>query len=179
MYKRQGTIGGFFRQGDGIRDTGYTANDGGQIRGSLTKTFENGSFTVAYKKIDDETVFYNPLPTDTSNLSSPGALPGFDPRDDALAGPDVRVINSRRPGGEIDSRDLSDGNVSQTDQLTLSFDYDFGNGWSMSEKARFSNTRTIAHDLRGGSDLGLMEAEDFLAAQLPVCLLYTSPSPRD
>ena len=161
-----GAIGGFFRQGDGIRDTGFTASSGGQIRASLTKSFEQGSFTVAYKKIDDQSVYYNPLPVNTSNSNSPTALAGFDASEDALAGPDVRVINSRLPGGEIVARDLSDGNVSKTDQLTLSFDYDFGNGWSMSEKARFSSVQTIAHDFRGGSDGGLLEAEDFVAAQL-------------
>ncbi len=161
-----GAIGGFFRQGDGIRDTGFTASSGGQIRASLTKSFEQGSFTVAYKKIDDQSVYYNPLPANTSNPNSPTALAGFDASEDALAGPDVRVINSRLPGGEIVARDLSDGNVSKTDQLTLSFDYDFGNGWSMSEKARFSSVQTIAHDFRGGSDGGLLEAEDFVAAQL-------------
>lgn len=161
-----GSIGGFYRQGDGIRDTGYTASSGGQVRASLTKEFSDGSLTLAYKKIDDQSPYYNPLPTDTSDPNSPVALAGFDPSTDALAGPDVRIINSRRPGGEIVSRDLSDGNVSKTDQFTISFDHDFGNGWSMSEKARFSSVQTIAHDFRGGSDAGLMEAEDFTAAQL-------------
>ncbi len=162
-----GSIGGFYRQGDGIRDTGYTASNGGQIRASLTKKFgEGSSLTLAYKKIDDQSPYYNPLPADTSDPGSPRALAGFDPSTDALAGPDVRIINSRRPGGEIVSRDLSDGNVSKTDQFTISFDHDFGNGWSMSEKARFSSIQTIAHDFRGGSDAGLMEAEDFVAAQL-------------
>ena len=161
-----GAIGGFYRQGDGIRDTGYTAFSGGQLRASIAKEFDEGRFTLAYKKIDDQTPYYNPLPTDTSNPGSPRALPGFDARNDALAGPDVRVINSRRPGGEIVSRDLSDGNVSLTDQFTIGFDYDFGNGWSVSERMRFSSVQTIAHDFRGGSDAGLMEAEEFVAAQL-------------
>lgn len=161
-----GAAGGFFRHGDAIRDTGYTAFSGGQIRASLTKEFDNSSLTFAYKRIDDTSPYFNPLPTSTRNPGSPGALPGFDARSNALSGPDVRVIRSKRPDGKIVARDLSDGNVSKTDQFTLSFEHDFGNGFSISDKARFSRIRTIAHDFRGGSDSGLRNAKDFVADQL-------------
>ena len=161
-----GAVGGFFRQGDAVRDTGYAASGGGQLRASLSREFDAGRLTFAYKKIDDKSPYFNPLPTDTRDPDKPRELPAFDARRDALAGPDVRVINSRRPGGEIVSRDLSDGNVSQTDQFTVSIDYDFGNGFSLSEKMRFSDTRTTAHDFRGSSDNGLLEAEDYVASQL-------------
>ena len=107
-----------------------------------------------------------PLPTSTRNPGSPGALPGFDARRNALSGPDVRVIRSKRPDGKIVARDLADGNVSKTDPFTLSFEHDFGNGFSISDKARFSRIRTIAHDFRGGPDSGLRNAEDFVADQL-------------
>lgn len=163
-----GAVGGFFRQGDAIRDTGFTAAKGGQLRASLSKEFENGSITFAYKKIDDTSPYFNPLPTDTSNPDSPQALTGFDAQRDSLMGPDVRILNSRRPGGEIVQRDLADGNMSQTDQLTISFDYFFDNGWSLSEKARFSNIKTTAHDFRGSSDAGLMDAEAYVASQIEV-----------
>lgn len=161
-----GAIGGFFRQGDGVRDTGYTAASGGQIRGSLMKEFDKGKFTIAYKQIDDRAPYYNPLPTDTTSSNSPDALPGFDAREDALAGPDVRIINVKRPGGIV-TRDLADGNESDTKQLTVSFDYDLGNGWSISEKARISDIRTIARDFRdNGGDAQIFEAEGFLARRL-------------
>ncbi|MCY4278202.1 MAG: TonB-dependent receptor [Gammaproteobacteria bacterium] len=161
-----GTIGGFFRQGDGIRDTGYTAASGGQIRASAWKEFDRGTFTIAYKKIDDAAPYYNPLPTSTIDSNSPDALVGFDARKDALAGPDVRIINSKRPG-EIAPRDLSDGNQSLTDQLTLSLDYELGGNWSVSEKFRVSSIQTIAHDFRGGSDTAtLLQAPAYLASQL-------------
>ena len=163
-----GAIGGFYRQGDAVRDTGFTASAGGQLRASLTKDFGDGNITFAYKKIDDKSPYFNPLPLDTSDPSSPKALAGFDARTDSLMGPDVRIINSRRPGGEIVQRDLADGNVSKSDQFTISFDYFFEGGWSLSEKLRFSNTRTIAHDFRGGSDGGLMQAEEFVDSQLAV-----------
>lgn len=162
-----GAIGGFYRQGDTVRDTGYTASSGGQIRASLTKDFDDGSLTFAYKKIDDASPYFNPLPTDTTS-GSPSAIAGFDARYDGLSGPDVRILNSKRPDGDIVTRDLADGNISKTEQFTISFEHNFDSGFSISEKLRFSQADTVAHDLRGGSDAGLMEAEDFVASQLSV-----------
>jgi outer membrane receptor protein involved in Fe transport len=164
-----GSIGGTFRQGDGVRDLGYTAASGGQVRANIVKEFDNGNFTIAYKKIDDKNPYYNPLPTFTggSSSNSPTALPGFDAQTEALSGPDVRYINSKRPEGVV-RRDLGDGNVSKTDQLTLSFDYHFDNGFSISDKFRTSTMLTVAHDLRGGNDSSILEAEDYVADQLSV-----------
>ena len=34
-------VGGFFRQGEGNRTAGYTANNGGQVKANITKTFSN------------------------------------------------------------------------------------------------------------------------------------------
>ena len=39
-------IGGFLRTGEGPRDTGYTSNNGGQIKANLTKEFEDGYVLV-------------------------------------------------------------------------------------------------------------------------------------
>ncbi|RBI62968.1 TonB-dependent receptor, partial [Xanthomonas oryzae pv. oryzae] len=38
----QFNIGGFFRQGDGIRDAGYGTDKGGQLKANLTRLFDNG-----------------------------------------------------------------------------------------------------------------------------------------
>lgn len=164
-----GAIGGTFRQGNGVRDLGFTAASGGQIRASLLKEFDNGQFTIAYKKIDDKNPYYNPTPTFTggSNSDSPTSIPGFDAQKDTLSGPDTRFMNAKGPNG-VTRRDMADGNISKTDQLTLGLDYHFNNGFSLSNKMRMSSILTIAHDLRAGGDDTIMEAEDFVASQLEV-----------
>lgn len=168
------SIGGTFRQGDGVRDLGYTASSGGQIRANIVKEFDNGQFTIAYKKIDDKTPYYNPVPTFTggSHTNSPTSIPGFDLQKDTLSGPDTRFLYAKGVDG-VQRRDMADGNVSQTDQLTLGFDYTFDNGFSISNKFRTSSMLKIAHDLRSGGDSSggsslLFEAEDYVDSKLSV-----------
>ncbi len=160
------SLGGHYRRGDGIRDLGFTAANGGQIRANVKKEFENGSMTLAYKRIDDRTEYYAGLPVDVTG-KHPRTLEGFDARDDTLVGPDLRYIDAKRPGG-IARRDLADGQRSKTDQITLSFDYDIADNWSVTNKARYNKIRTNSHDLRGGANASLREAEDYVAEQLPV-----------
>ncbi|MGJ8681780.1 TonB-dependent receptor domain-containing protein [Paraglaciecola sp.] len=169
-----GSVGGTFRQGDGVRDLGFTASSGGQIRANLIKEFAQGQFTIAYKKIDDKTPYYNPVPTFTggSNSQSPTSIPGFDLQKHALSGPDTRYLNAKGPDG-FERRDMADGNVSQTDQLTLGLEYDFDNGFSISNKFRTSSIVKIAHDLRSGGDSSggaslLFEAEDYVDSKLSI-----------
>ncbi|MCB0659880.1 MAG: TonB-dependent receptor, partial [Saprospiraceae bacterium] len=46
-------VGGFYRTGDGPRRTGYTSNNGGQLKASLTKKFANGSVRFYTKFLND------------------------------------------------------------------------------------------------------------------------------
>nr|QQZ51630.1 hypothetical protein JKL49_12015 [Phenylobacterium glaciei] len=55
-------LGGFYRQDNGVRDPGYTADQGGQIRFSIGKDFENGSIDFNVKHIDDNIIFFLGIP---------------------------------------------------------------------------------------------------------------------
>ncbi|WP_042816626.1 TonB-dependent receptor plug domain-containing protein, partial [Xanthomonas citri] len=48
----QFNIGGFFRQGDGVRDAGYTTDKGGQLKANLTRLFHNGYVRVYGKYLN-------------------------------------------------------------------------------------------------------------------------------
>ncbi|MGS0748268.1 TonB-dependent receptor plug domain-containing protein [Halpernia sp. GG3] len=58
-------IGGFYRSDNGIRKTGYKANQGGQFRANLKYVFDKGYAKVSYKKLDDRTTFYLPILSNT------------------------------------------------------------------------------------------------------------------
>src|SRR5882724_12315140 len=47
------TFGGYWRGGNGVKDVGYQANHGGQLRATLTRKLDNGELFVSYKHIDD------------------------------------------------------------------------------------------------------------------------------
>jgi len=50
-------LGGFYRTDDGIRDPGFTANEGGQIRGNFTYELDHGEINVYGHYLDDENIF--------------------------------------------------------------------------------------------------------------------------
>ncbi|MGH6998164.1 MAG: TonB-dependent receptor plug domain-containing protein, partial [Phenylobacterium sp.] len=51
-------LGGFYRVSDGVRDPGYRADEGGQIRLSIGRDFERGSIDFNVKHLDDNTIFF-------------------------------------------------------------------------------------------------------------------------
>ena len=73
--------GGFYRAGEGIRKTGFTANNGGQIKLNLTKEFEKGYVRLSAKYLNDRAAAYLPMPievTGTNDDPSWGNAPNFD-----------------------------------------------------------------------------------------------------
>src|SRR5580693_8820578 len=52
------SAGGFYRTGTGVRNPGYNGNHGGQIRASLGKSWEKSSFSIDFKQLNDNVVFY-------------------------------------------------------------------------------------------------------------------------
>jgi len=69
-----GAIGGFYRRSDGIRDTGYTADKGGQVRGNLIFTSDNKRTTLRLDGhyLNDRTAFYQNLPISVPRFTQSG-----------------------------------------------------------------------------------------------------------
>ena len=66
-------VGGYYRRSDGIRSPGYTADDGGQVRVKIARTFEQATVEVFAKYIDDRSLFVVPIPL-TGDPADPRAL---------------------------------------------------------------------------------------------------------
>lgn len=135
------SLGGFYRVGDGPRKTGFNSNNGGQFRLSFLKKFENGSFRIYGKLLDDRTAAYMPMPmkvTGTDSNPNWGSLSSYN----ALTGA-MQTINLTKDftmggDGNVLSSDISDGMHSVSKTIGGEFNYDFGDGWKLVEKARFS-----------------------------------------
>jgi len=125
------TIGGYYRRGDGVKNVGYDVNDGGQVRASITHNFEQGSFTVNYKHIDDHTQFYLPQPvkiTQDGSVQRISPIPGFNASTDYLQGPDTQIVNIKSPNGNGQTINLQDGIWERSDTVTFQVAYDWQNG---------------------------------------------------
>jgi len=70
-------LGGFYRFDEGIRPPGFTANQGGQIKGNFTRFLDNGYARINFKLLDDRNIFYLPIPL--RNPDDPDGITGFDP----------------------------------------------------------------------------------------------------
>ncbi len=70
-------LGGYYRSSDGIRDPGYTADEGGQIRAKLLRRFETGELEFFAKYINDKSLFAIPIPLQ-GGASDPDAINGQD-----------------------------------------------------------------------------------------------------
>jgi iron complex outermembrane recepter protein len=71
-------VGGYYRQSEGIRDPGYDADEGGQIRFKVTRTLEQGNFEIFGKYINDRSLFVVPIPLQ-GNADDPDGINGADP----------------------------------------------------------------------------------------------------
>jgi iron complex outermembrane receptor protein len=81
-------LGGYYRQSDGIRDPGYTADEGGQFRAKVAYHFDGGELEIFGKYLNDKSLFVVPIPLQ-GNPSDPKAVNGADPGTYALQSEDL------------------------------------------------------------------------------------------
>jgi|GEM_PF-1695492 len=145
-----GAVGGFYRRSDGVRDTGYTADRGGQVRGNLVYTSDNRKTTARADVlvINDRTAFYQNLPISVPRFTNPGtpANPtaisqgNIEPLGiDFAHGTTASQYNRRfNMIGEYGSRtvDQADGIHPNFKMFTLGGSHEFANGWKVSSGLR-------------------------------------------
>lgn len=136
-------VAGFYRRGDGVRDAGYTAEKGGQLKANLTREFENGYARFHFKRLDDRAIGYLPVPTRaTGSNGSPnlGAIGGFDPGHDTLQS--RYFLTDIGLDGENNRRrtDITDGMHPDSTMVGAEVEYRFGGGWKINEKFRYADT---------------------------------------
>jgi iron complex outermembrane receptor protein len=148
----QFSLGGFYRFDDGIRDPGFPAARGGQIRANITRFFDRGYVRVSGKYLNDRNVFYLPVPvmTEQANETSPqGAdvievtsdfAPGF-PKDGTLTtvqGDQTQVPLPLNNG--TFAMPLSNGVAALTGSwFAADFKFDFPDEWSIQNTMRVMN----------------------------------------
>lgn len=132
------SLGGFYRRDDGVRDPGWTADKGGQIRASIGRDFEHGSFDFDIKHVEDKTIFYLPIPLTFDADGDTAGVPGVDPNFGTLAGPETAHLTFRTAKGPF-SFDQTRGSDLDLTQYTLRAQADFA-GWEVHEGLRYHDT---------------------------------------
>ncbi|RMB12435.1 TonB-dependent receptor [Eilatimonas milleporae] len=132
------SVGGFYRSSDGARDPGYTANEGGQLKANLLWEYDTGSVKLGAKYLNDSNVFFEFLPA--RGYDDPDFAPGITPYDSTL--PPAAPHTWTDAFGEEASWDGSNLVKNEQFAVTLNWNHDFDNGWSVQNDFRYSMNNT-------------------------------------
>lgn len=135
-------VGGFYRTGEGPRTVGYTAEDGGQLKGSLTRRFARGFVCLGFKLLNDRAPVYLPVPTAiTGTTADPQftSLPGFDVLHGAMQSKYFRHDLSVNRNGNTVLTDIADGYYSKSRSLSLQTDLELTENWTMEGRLRVAD----------------------------------------
>lgn len=133
-----GTIGGFHRTTQSVRDAQFPADDGGQLSASLTRKLDNGELTMYARITDDKNAFYTGVPligAATAN-GQPTPFPGFDPLTGTLSSNELRNVRLEIGPGQVLERDLADGRGLKMTVLGADFNQKIA-GWDVSNKVSY------------------------------------------
>lgn len=134
--------GGFYRVGEGIRDAGFTANNGGQLKLSLMKKFDKGSVRVYAKYLNDKAIAYLPGPIQVTGTNADPtweSAPNFDATTGSLHTPNLTQTLRLGSDGQPSRGDVADGMNPISTAVGISANFDLGNEWKVSNNGRFSS----------------------------------------
>lgn len=132
-------LGGFFRAGESPRETGYLAEQGGQVKANLTKYFDTGYARVYAKYLNDRTPAFLPQPvvvTGTGENPEWADAPGLDATQET---PHSVFLSSNFGFGADGQRrriDVADGMHPVSSAAGIEFVFDLGDGFSVENRGR-------------------------------------------
>ncbi|MDV6330698.1 TonB-dependent receptor [Asticcacaulis sp. 201] len=142
--------GGFYRADNGLRPTGYTADQGGQWRLRAQRQWDHVKLSLDYKHLDDRVAFYLPVPLQVTADGEIKPVPGFDALYGTLAGPDTAAAKMLDAKGQPYPFDLSRGTQVLLDQYTVKLRYELSNSLTLNESLRWRRSSTWRNGLFPG-----------------------------
>ncbi|HEX8056355.1 MAG TPA: TonB-dependent receptor [Novosphingobium sp.] len=134
-------IGGFYRQGEGQRATGYDAYKGGQLKFNITKTFDGGYVRLYAKFLDDKSPQYLAVPmrvTGTNADPHYANVGGFDARTDSMLSRYLQSNVTMSKDNQLTRYDMTDGMHSKVKSLGGEAQFELGE-WTITERFRYSD----------------------------------------
>ena len=95
-----GSVGGFYRVSDGVRDPEFDADKGGQFTATLKRESDRGDLVLYARYLNDKNQFITPIPLIQTGTDNFRAFPGFDPLQDTYYSNAIRRVRlDGFPGG--------------------------------------------------------------------------------
>jgi len=137
------SIGGFYRESDGIRSSQFPADDGGQLTITLTHDLEQGKVMFYGRELSDKNLFIADIPlvaTGTGKSVTYSAFPGFNPLTGWFAGSGIQGLSVQEcPGCAPLTANLADGRGADLHTFGSDFDIDVSDGVHLANKAQFTS----------------------------------------
>lgn len=157
-------MGGFYRSGEGQRDAGFRAYEGGQFKFNLTKTFANGYVRLLGKYLDDRSPHYLPGPvriTGTNDNPEFGSFEGYDVRRGFMMSGHLGDVVTFDADNNPARMERSQGQDAHVRSIGVESRFDVRD-WTITHRARYS-------EISGGTTRNLVSAI-YSGAALPASL---------
>ncbi|MDR6787596.1 outer membrane receptor protein involved in Fe transport [Sphingomonas sp. BE138] len=136
-------IGGFYAQGNGIRDPRFRAEQGGQVTANIHHDFDTrGSVEIYARYLNDRGQWLLPIPV-IQNGRRISEYPGFDAGTGTLLGPETRRTTNLQ-GATVD---LQNGRGADVINTGLTFDYEVATGLRVRERMSYLGGRADTNGL--------------------------------
>lgn len=167
-------VGGFYRYDRGVRDPGFAAGNGGQLRANVTREFDRSRLMIYGKYLDDRSIWYLGIPI--RNYRDPQAVPGG-PRigeGTTFARERLRLTlpDAYNPGAMI-TRDMN-GNTTRYGAVGVDWARELGEGWTLrlrSKALRSDNVTNLMIDVADPMPISSFAAPD-LPMEVPRMVRY-------
>jgi outer membrane receptor protein involved in Fe transport len=132
-------VGGFFRQGEGVRETGFDGDEGGQVKANLTRRFDGGFLRFHVKYLDDRVTTYLPSPVLVKSNGEFGPVPGYDASTESLHSGLQTSISTFDAFGNRRQREITDGIHSKVTAFGFELNRELDGGWIVNNRFRTSD----------------------------------------
>ncbi len=149
------SFGGFYRYDNGVRNPGFPASKGGQVKGNITRLFKNGYIKFYGKYLRDSNIFYLQLPFKASNKLE--FVDGF-PSNGTLTTVEGNLLKAPTPANGRFTISLADGQKQIGGSLIADFYIKLPHNWSFQNTTRYMNFR---HNWNALVPFNLVNASDW------------------
>lgn len=140
-----GSFGGFWRKSDGVRNPQFPSDNGGQLSATISRDWDSGSLMFYARALKDHNQFVTDTPILNPSQGQFSAYPGFSPLTGTFGSkadqyetiPTTQCFTAGCTPGGIPVN-LAKGRGADIHMFGTNFDWDFGNGWSLSDKLGFT-----------------------------------------
>ncbi len=142
-----GSIGGFYRTSDGVRDPQYLSDIGGQLTATLKHTLDNGSVMFWVRTMHDHNNWVADFPYTVSN-GSVNTYPGFNQLHSTYDSKMLENFQIPNPACNcFQNDDISDGRGGDLSYFGSELKESFSDGWSISNNFIFDGGYVNTHAL--------------------------------